>query len=160
MVQKSKYDRRTAEVQTLMGKPPHSLIIWGNVLVLGVITCFFLIAHFINISRTVTAGCRLIQLNTGNDGKAIFDLDSLAPLNIEKGHCVFIFANGDLGTRKEFPGNIDSIYKGGRSARVEVIFPGESLVNSRFAPPTGSFGDIQFELKPISFLALLIRKTH
>jgi hypothetical protein len=160
MVQKSKYDRRTAEVQTLMGKPPHSLIIWGNVLVLGVITCFFVIAHFIHISRTVTVGCRLTQVKTSNDGKAIFDLDSLAPSNIEKGHFVFIFANGDLGTKKEFPGSIDSIYRGGRSSRVEVKFPGASLVNSRFAPPTGSVGDIQFELKPISFLELLIKKTH
>lgn len=142
-----------------MGKPPHSLIIWGNVLVLGVIACFFLIAHFIVISRTVTVGCRLIHLNPGNDG-AVFDLDSGAPVNMEKGHCVLIFAGGDLGTRKEFPGSIDSIYKGRRGARIEVIFPEASLDNSGFSPQIGSAGDVRCELKRISFLELLITKMH
>lgn len=142
-----------------MGKPPHSLIIWGNALLLGIIVCFFVIAHFIHISRTVTVGCRLTQLNAGNDGKAIFDLDSLAPLNIEKGHCVFIFADGDMGKKNEFWGSIDSIERRGRGARVVVKFPDTSSGNSRGAPLTGSFGDIRIELKPISFLELLIRKA-
>ncbi len=157
----SKYERRVSEAQTLINKAPHSLVTWGNVIMLGIVLCFISFTKLVSISRTTVLPGRMESTPAQDDKKIIVMMDSPLPINLESsGHIQLVSNSGSSTSALELVGHLDSAWNGTYGAGVKVILAQPLSYSEWKMLHTGVGCTIQFELHPISFFGLLYNKKH
>src|ERR1700742_1950501 len=116
----SKYERRSAEAQTVMNKAPHAFITWGNLIVLGVIVLFLGIASRISIPRTSTIAAQ-IEPHTSESNKLILHLDARPPEEANLLQPVNVFIEPEKNSKRgSLQGVVDSLWFTGNGSWIRI----------------------------------------